>query len=86
MRFDRRPFSGFDPFHLSGSPPRSPSLDFGVGSEDEQPGPAVAGANVARSYNAPLRIEPELGKVTEDDIESERKVACDVLQHDEPRS
>ena len=35
------------------------------------------------AHKAPLRIEPEVGKVTEDSIESQPKVACDVLQeHD----
>lgn len=56
----------------------SPSFGFpaaGVGSNDEQPRPLVAGTNVARSNDSPFRIEPEVGQVTEHDVESERKVA-----------
>lgn len=39
-------------------------------------------ANVGRSYNQPLRIEPRFGKVGEHSVESESKVSCDVLKHD----
>lgn len=40
-------------------------------------------ANVGRSHRHPFRIEPAFGKVTEDSVESENKVPCDILQHDE---
>jgi hypothetical protein len=55
----------------------------GVGSKDEQSSPLVAGADVGRSYNAPLRIEPDRGKVGEHAVEPKSKVPCDVLkEHD----
>lgn len=43
-------------------------------------------SNVGRAYKAPLRIEPEIGKVSENSVESQSKVACDILQEDEARS
>ena len=54
----------------------------GVGSsgEDEQAGALVGSADLRRAYNAPLRIEPEAGKVGEDGVESESKVIRDVLK------
>jgi len=58
------------------------SFPAGVGNNEKSLS-AVGRTNVGRSYNAPLRIEPHFGKVTEDFIESERKVPCDVLKHDE---
>ena len=58
----------------------------GVGSNEEHAGSAVGCAGVGRSYNDPFRIEPERGKVTEDDVESQGNVPCDILQHDELRS
>lgn len=47
---------------------------------------AMWGANVGRSYNAPFRIEPRRGKVTEDGVESQGNVPCDVLQQYEAGS
>jgi hypothetical protein len=54
----------------------------GVGSscDDEEPVPLVGSADLRRAYKAPLRIEPEAGKVGEDGFESQSKVACDVLK------
>jgi hypothetical protein len=54
----------------------------GVGSsgEEDESAPAVGGADVRRANSAPLDIEPEGGKVGEDDIESDPKVVCDVLK------
>lgn len=48
----------------------------GVGrpGEDEQALAAVGSADLRRAYKAPLRIEPERGKVGEDGVESESKV------------
>lgn len=47
---------------------------------------AVRSSGVACPYNAPLRIEPQRGKVSEDDIESPNKEGCDVLHEDVPGS
>jgi hypothetical protein len=58
----------------------------GINGEDDEAWAAMRGANIGRAYNAPFRIEPEGGKVTEDDVESSSKVAADVLQHDESGS
>ncbi|GAA2400281.1 hypothetical protein GCM10010255_36520 [Streptomyces coeruleofuscus] len=54
----------------------------GVGSsgEDEEPASLVRSADLVRAYNAPLRIEPETGKVGEDVGKPKSKVVCDVLQ------
>jgi hypothetical protein len=43
----------------------------------------VRSAGVGSSYNAPPTHVPHFGKVTEHGVESERKVACDVLTDDE---
>jgi hypothetical protein len=40
----------------------------------------VRGADIGRAKSAPLRIEPEGGKVGEHGVESEGKVPCDVLK------
>jgi hypothetical protein len=40
----------------------------------------VGGADLVRADSAPFRIEPEGGKVSEDGVESEGKVPCDVLK------
>lgn len=54
----------------------------GVGSsgEDDEPAAGVGSADIGRAYNTPLNIEPEGGKVGEDDVESESKVPADVLK------
>lgn len=59
----------------------------GVGNK-EPPLPAVRGSDVGRSDTAPVRIEPERGKVGKDNIEprSSSNDGCHVLQHDESRS
>jgi hypothetical protein len=73
-------------------PPFSPSDALGVGSretvvrrskpscEDEEPFASVGSADLRCAYKAPLRIEPEAGKVGEDGVESQSKVPCDVLK------
>jgi hypothetical protein len=43
-------------------------------------------ADVGRAYTHPVRIEPEAGKVSEDGVESERKVPCDVFKDREAGS
>ena len=43
----------------------------------------MGGTNVGRSYKAPLRIEPEVGKISEHSIEPQSKVAWDILQEDD---
>jgi hypothetical protein len=48
--------------------------------QDEQALAAVGSADLGRANSAPLRIEPERGKVGEDIGESEGKVPCDVLK------
>jgi hypothetical protein len=53
---------------------------------DEESGPLVTGPDIGCANNAPFRIEPDFGKVGEDDVESERKVACDVFKDDESGS
>jgi hypothetical protein len=55
-------------------------------SNDEQAGSRVRSAGVGSSYKAPRRVVPQRGKVSEDDVESENKVVCDVLQDDETGS
>ncbi|MFF5788208.1 hypothetical protein ACFY8P_25005 [Streptomyces sp. NPDC012693] len=54
----------------------------GVGSngEEDEPAPLVGSADLRRRYNAPLRIEPEVGKVGEDVGKPKSKVVCDVLK------
>ncbi len=54
----------------------------GVGSngEDEEPAALVRSTDLGRAYNAPLRIEPETGKVGEDVGKPKSKVVCDVLK------
>jgi hypothetical protein len=49
------------------------SSAFGVGSNDEDAGSAVGGADVGRSYSRPFRIEPAAGKVSEDPVASTSK-------------
>ena len=60
----------------------------GVGrsGEEDEPAPLVGSADLRRRYNAPLRIEPDCGKVGEDGVESQSKVTCDVLKDRESGS
>jgi hypothetical protein len=51
--------------------------------QDEDPLAAVGRTHVARLEAAPLRIEPQRGQVTEDDVESSNKESADVLHEDE---
>jgi hypothetical protein len=46
----------------------------------------VGSADLVRAKSAPLRIEPESGKVGEDCVEAESKVTRDVLKRREPGS
>ena len=43
-------------------------------------------SNIGRACKAPLRIEPEVGKVSKNSVESQPKVACDIFQEDETGS
>ena len=67
--------------------PRNDRLSrlMGVG-HDEHPRPCMWGTKGARRYNRPVRIEPELGKISKDPGESQGKVPCDVLQEREAGS
>jgi hypothetical protein len=77
--------------------PPAPSLRVGVGvgvgnrvanfsllCEEEPPIPLVRGADFGRAYSAPLSIEPEGGKVSEDDVETGSSIndGRDVLHKD----
>jgi hypothetical protein len=66
----------------SGYPGPFQSLALGVGipGEEDEAATLVGSADLVRAYNAPLRIEPDAGKVTEDGVESESKVSADVLK------
>jgi hypothetical protein len=57
----------------------------GVGHDEETLAP-MRGSNIGRPYKAPLRIEPEVGKLSENSVESQPKVPCDILQDDEAGS
>ncbi len=71
-------------FRLSGccDPPLTAKFAVGVLSsgEDDESAALVGSADLRRAYNVPLNIEPEGGKVGEDDVESESKVTADVLK------
>jgi hypothetical protein len=55
--------------------------------DDPEPLPAVRGAGVGRSNKSPAHvIAPQGGKVGEDGIESQSKVPCDVLKHEQSGS
>ena len=45
----------------------------------------MAAPHVGCSNNSPLRVIPDVGKVTEDPAEPEREMAPDVLQHNDWR-
>ena len=69
------------------------SLETGVAHaspEDEHPLPPMGGANVRRRAHRPLRIEPEVGQVTDDASEGppviDGKKPSHVLQEDVARS
>jgi hypothetical protein len=46
---------------------------------------SVRSAGVGRGDHSPFRIEPQRGKVSDDGVESQPNVACDVLEADERR-
>jgi hypothetical protein len=46
----------------------------------------MAAPHVGCSNNSPLRVIPDVGKVTEDPVEPEREMTPDVLQHNEAGS
>jgi hypothetical protein len=58
------------------------SVPTGVG-QDEDPLPFVGSSGIVRSHTTPLRIEPQRGQVTEDDVESPNSERCDVFHEDE---
>jgi len=53
--------------------------------QNEEPRAAVGSAGAGRADHAPLRIEPQRGKVSEHGVESQPNVACDVLKTYEGR-
>ena len=53
--------------------------------QQEESVPRVSGSNIGRSVSTPLRIEPERGKISEDDFEPFRPEGCDVLNDDQSR-
>jgi hypothetical protein len=57
-----------------------------VPRNDEDPVPTVRRADRCSRYDIPLRIEPELGQVSENLSEPERKVTSHVLQQHPSRS
>ncbi|WP_260610128.1 hypothetical protein [Streptomyces sp. WAC06614] len=63
-------------------PPPRQSRAAGVGKagEEEDALSLMRRTDVRRAKSAPLRIEPEAGKVSEDGVESKGKVPCDVLK------
>jgi hypothetical protein len=60
-------------------------LALGLGN-DENAGALVTGPGIGSANNSPCRVIPQRGKVSENVAQSERKVACDVLQDDEAGS
>ena len=58
----------------------------GCGWRRKESGSPVGGADIGCSYNAPLTIEPDRGKVGEHPVESQSKVHCDVLTDNEAGS
>ncbi len=64
---------------------RAVSAAHGVNSNEEA-GALMAAPHVGCSNNSPLRVIPDVGKVTEDPVEPEREMTPDVLQDDEAGS
>lgn len=63
------------------------ALSFAVAvGQDEESLPLVRCADLGRSKQTPLRIEPEGGKVFENGVESQPKVSWDILKEHERRS
>ncbi|MGW4850796.1 hypothetical protein ACWEPZ_06105 [Streptomyces sp. NPDC004288] len=62
------------------APVASEAVGVGSNGEEEEALAVVGSADLRCAYKAPLRIEPEAGKVTEDGVESQSKVPCDVLK------
>lgn len=60
------------------------SIAVAVGQHEESLTP-VRRSGVGRSKQTPLRMEPEAGKVRENDVESQSKVSCDILKENEGR-
>jgi hypothetical protein len=63
----------------------APSIAVGVGHA-EQSVACVWGTHRARRYKRPLHIKPEVGKIGEHGVETEREMAPYVLQQDHSRS
>jgi hypothetical protein len=62
-----------------------PSIAIGVGQEEESVS-LVVSSDLVRSQHKPLRIEPERGQISEDDVEASNNESCDVLHEDVLRS
>jgi hypothetical protein len=76
---------GFKEFKIA---VESEAVGVGHPPKEKPPIPAVWRSNVRRSKTRPFRIDPDLGQVTEDKIESSagKSDRCDVLQEHEPGS
>ena len=59
-------------------PPRVPADAVGVGSNNEDPLPAMASANGGRRKHTPLRIEPEAGQVSKYGAKCPHNCSCAV--------
>jgi hypothetical protein len=79
-----RPSKAFTGTFACAQAPSFQSRLVGVG-QDEDSLPAVGRSSVGRAETTPLRIEPHLGKVGEDDVEAARDERPDVLDEDVAR-
>lgn len=70
--------------NVPGSSPSFVSEAAGV-AQHEEPLATVRRSGLGSAKHAPLRIEPQRGKVCEDVVESARSESCDVLDEDERR-
>ncbi|MFD8550432.1 hypothetical protein ACFV08_02285 [Streptomyces fradiae] len=61
-------------------PRQSRALGVGRPGEEEETTSVVGSTDLRRPYKAPLRIEPDAGKVGEDVGKPKSKVVCDVLK------
>jgi hypothetical protein len=61
-------------------PRESRALGVGRPGEEHEPLALVGSSDLVRAYKAPLRIEPDFGKVAQDSVEAESKVVRDVLK------
>lgn len=66
---------------------RDPFASFAVAvGQDEEPPSPLGRSDISRREQIPLRIEPEVGQVSEDVSESPSNESWNVLQEDEARS